>query len=430
MADRPQARELCRSSGGRQPVRAGKVADDGEFPEKTGTGGRLQRFDWDGKLLWDFKYASPDLMHHHDFAPLPNGNVLLIAWERIPRDEVLAAGRDPETLQGDSLWSERVVEIKPEGLTGGEIVWQWRLWDHIIQDFDEAKPRYGDPALHPELVDLNYVHLPGSDWIHMNAIDYHPGLDQILLSSRWFDEIWVIDHGTTTAEAAGHSAGRRGHGGDLLYRWGNAAAYQSGSVDERMLYRQHDANWIDEGLEGAGNILLFNNGNLSGLRRYSTVDEFTPPLLADGTYQREPDAPYGPNEFVWRYEDRQRLFSPRISGAQRLPNGNTLVCSGTQRTLVEVTPDREVVWVYIHPRRLEDLQKQELQEQQRREMAENPEIPEEFLPRDQRFLPDDDPDDSGFDEDDGGTLFNAIRYPLDYPAFRGRDLTNRETDAP
>ena len=67
-----------------------------------------------------------------------------------------------------------------------------------------------------------------------------------------FSEFWIIDHGTTTAQAAGHTGGRRGRGGDLLYRWGNPRAYRAGTKADRKLFAQHNAHWIPKGLPGAG----------------------------------------------------------------------------------------------------------------------------------------------------------------------------------
>jgi hypothetical protein len=117
----------------------------GEIFEGGGIGGRIQRLAWDGTVLWDFPYANEQVWHHHDFEPLPNGNVLLIAWERKTRDEVLAKGRDPALVQDGGLWPDHVVEVKPVGKTSGEIVWSWHIWDHLIQDLDPEKEGYGDP---------------------------------------------------------------------------------------------------------------------------------------------------------------------------------------------------------------------------------------------------------------------------------------------
>ena len=99
-----------------------------------------------------------------------------------------------------------------------------------------------------------------ADWTHFNSVDYNPELDQIVVSPREFGELWVIDRSTTIEEAAGRTGGNSGKGGSLLYRWGNPAAYKSGSRADQKLFYQHDPKWIPPGLPGAGNILVFNNG--------------------------------------------------------------------------------------------------------------------------------------------------------------------------
>ena len=121
-----------------------------------GAGGRVQEFDWDGQLLWDFKYVSETRLPHHDVTKLPNGNVLMVVWEKKTKEEVLAAGRRPELVGNAGLHPDYLIEVKPTGKTTGEIVWEWHLWDHLVQDHDRSKPNFGNVADHPELVDLNF----------------------------------------------------------------------------------------------------------------------------------------------------------------------------------------------------------------------------------------------------------------------------------
>lgn len=321
-----------------------KVFDTG------GAGGVIEEFDWAGDRVWEFVYDDAQHRAHHDIEPMPGGNVLVIAWEMVSEEAALAAGRDPSLLTQGELWIDHVVEVNP----AGQIVWEWHVRDHLVQDVDPDRDNYGDVAAHPELIDFNYQASGppgGADWNHTNAIDYNPELDQIMLSVRNFGEIWIIDHGTTTAEAASHSGGSAGRGGDLLYRWGNPAAYRAGDGDDQQLFVQHDAKWIEPGLAGAGNVLVFNNGTGRPGGDHSTVDELVLPTDGDGGYLREPDAAFGPDGPVWTYigDPASGFYADRISGAQRLPNGNTLICRGTDGYFFEVTPDLETVWVYISP---------------------------------------------------------------------------------
>ena len=119
--------------------------------------GRFQEFDWDGNLVWDFEYHSEKRMPHHDAIMLPNGNALLICWEMIDEKEAVARGRRPESVKGSHLQPDCLVEIKPTGKHSVEIIWEWRSWDHLIQDHDKTKPGYGKVAQHPELFDLNFT---------------------------------------------------------------------------------------------------------------------------------------------------------------------------------------------------------------------------------------------------------------------------------
>ena len=147
-----------------------------------GEGGRIEEFDWDGRLVWAFDHATREYQLHHDIKPMPNGHVLALMVERKSREEAVAAGFDPNQLEEDYLVPDAVVEIEPTPPKGGRIVWEWHVWDHLA--------RGADPAAHPELVDPRGT---GRNirpfWNHMNSLDYNPALDQIALSVRGNNEI-------------------------------------------------------------------------------------------------------------------------------------------------------------------------------------------------------------------------------------------------
>jgi len=317
--------------------------------DRGGAGGRVREIAPDGTVVWEFVLSDEFGRLHHDVDVLPNGNVLMIAWEIRSAEEAIAAGRDPEMLRDGELWPDRILEVQPTPPSGGRVVWEWRVWDHVIQDHDPTKENYGDVSAHPERIDLNFASAGGpADWNHTNSVAYNSRLDQIVLSVHEFSEIWVIDHSTTMGEAAGHDGGRFGRGGDLLYRWGNPQAYRAGTQSDQILYGQHDAQWIDEDLPGAGNLLLFNNGFHRPGDPWSAAAEITPPVTEDGTYVIQNGRTYGPKLPTWQYASAD-IYSPNISGAQRLPNGNTLICSGAGGCLTEVTQDGTVVWLYVNP---------------------------------------------------------------------------------
>jgi hypothetical protein len=356
-----------------------RPARDPELPFFTGggQGGRIQEFTWEGEMVWDFVVAGRQTMQHHDIAPLPNGNVLALVWERKSREEAVHAGRRPALVTEAGLWPDFVPEIEPRPPTGGKIVWEWHAWDHLIQDQDPARPDYSRVAEHPERIDVNgdqvlrgltdealerlqalgYVLRGASppdlraDHLHTNSIAYNPLLDQIALSVSRFNELWIIDHGTTTDEAKGRSGGRGGRGGDLLYRWGNPRAYGRGSVSDQRLFGQHDVRWIPAGEPGGGDLMVFDNGSGRPGGDYSSVVEITPPLADDRRYAVAPGAAFGPIRPTWTY----RAANPRsfvadfLSGAHRLPNGNTFICSGPTGRFFEVTPQGHSVWEYRNP---------------------------------------------------------------------------------
>lgn len=303
-----------------------------------GAGGMVEIIALDNSVSWSFQYADENVQAHHDVAMLPNGHILIAAWEKISAQAAIEAGRDPDLLAEGELWADHIIEVDPQT---SEIVWEWHVMDHLVQDQDASKDNYGDPAALPGKVNLNYVSGKAeADWTHINAIDYNAELDQILLSVHGFSEVWIIDHSISSAEAAGEA-------GDLLYRWGNPQAYGRGDAQDQQLFSQHDARWIPEGYPGAGNILIFNNGD-ARTRPYSSVEEIVVPVGEDGGYALDDGQPFGPESVTWHYqaEIAQDFFASRISGVQRLANGNTLICDGTSGKFFEVTPDGETAWEY------------------------------------------------------------------------------------
>ncbi len=317
------------------------------FPQP-GLGGRVELIDWAGNVTWHYTVSSATEAAHHDVIPMPNGNVLITVWEKKDSLEAVAQGRNPATL-GASLWPDKLIEVQPTTPGNGNIVWEWHTWDHLVQDFDSTKPNFGVVADHPELINLNYYD-PTSEvnWMHCNGIAYNATLDQIAVSSHRFDEIWLIDHSTTTAQAASHSGGNLGKGGDLLYRYGNPQTYNRGTVADQKFFGQHNIDWVPDGDMYAGMLQVFNNGNGRPAGPYSTLEIFAPET-DNGNYVLNPGQPYGPAAPTWTYQDIPNFYSQIISGFQRLPGNHTLVCEGATGTIFEMDSLQNTLWSYVNP---------------------------------------------------------------------------------
>ena len=312
----------------------------------------IQKFTWDGTLIWEYTCSGNDYKRHHDIEPLPNGNVLILVRENKTAAEAHQAGRDPSLLTTNVLFSEYIIEVSPTGLNTADIIWEWHAWDHLIQDFDPNVDNYGIVEEHAELVDINFTYNTVRDWIHGNAVDYNQEFDQILISSRNFSEIWILDHSTTTEEAMGHTEGTFGAGGDLLYRWGNPQSYRAGDETDQKYFVQHDGRWVENNLPGAGNILVFNNGEGRPDGDYSSADEIIPPVDTNGFYtQPAIGSAFLPVSQEWVYPENgsNPFYSQTISGAHRLLNGNTMICIGRLGHFIEVTSNDDIVWEYINP---------------------------------------------------------------------------------
>ncbi len=356
----------------------------------------MERLAPDSEILWSFEFSNEEHLQHHDFEVLPNGNILLIAWERRSTAQAIAAGRDPASLGEQGMWPDFLVEIRPTLPQGGEIVWEWHAWDHLIQEADPDLPHFGKVAEHPERININFggmdlrpQHIREEeeqlliglgyigeeeeeahpapepsrnrrdngpemrpDWLHTNAVAYNRERDLIALSIHHMSEIWVLDHSTTTEEAASSEGGQFGKGGDLLWRWGNPATYGLGGQKDQQLFSQHDVRWIPVGMPGAGDLTVFNNGQGRGAVPFSSVDQITPPWTVDEGFVRVAGLPFGPAAANWTYQAKRprEFFSGHISGAIRLADGNTLIASGEQGWMFEVNSEGERVWEYRIPK--------------------------------------------------------------------------------
>ena len=358
------------SPGNHRPGMSAYLLDDGALlrtanlgnnqpGEFTGGGsaGKVERISWEGELEWSWTYSSEFYRSHHDIEPLSNGNFLMIAWEYRNESEAAEAGKYPQddssrALGTSSVWPDRIIEVKPIGTDNAEIVWQWTFWDHLIQDYDPTKANYGVVSEHPELLDVNFIDASGSasggrDWLHCNGIDYNPILDQIAISCKNTNEIYIIDHSTNTEEAAGHTGGNSGMGGDILYRYGNPESYQRGGPEDQVSFAQHDIQWIQPGFPDEGKLMLFNNGNGRDTL-YSSVDVIETPINGY-LYDINSEDPFGPNNLSWTWDVGTEMYSSAISGSTRLSNGNTLITFGMQGTLIEVDYSGKIVWKYISP---------------------------------------------------------------------------------
>ncbi len=315
----------------------------------------LREIDWDGNVVWEWIPGPQEGSLHHDFVRLPNGNTMTNAWEHISKEEAIAGGRNPKQTTDKGLAPDVIYEIDP----GGKVVWKWKAWDH----------RGMNSIKH---LDVNFItavlpqhRFANPDWTHFNTIDYNSETGQILVDSREFGEFYIIDHKT----------------GEIVYRWGNPNAYGGGdpptftTSGNQILYGPHDAHWIKESLPGAGNILIYNNGWARPPVNYSSVVEMDPKT----------------GEIIWEYKSKSEnsFYSHHISGAQRLPNGNTMICSGNHGHIFEVTKEGEVVWEYINP-------------------VTSGGIKGWF-------------DDAGFEANN--MVFRAHRYGPDYPGLKGKKLT-------
>jgi hypothetical protein len=387
-----------------------------------------KELDWNGNVVWTYTEKRSNYHPHHDFVKIYNPKLgdstfMYIANKDYTAAQCLAAGANPASSSYTGVQLDVVVEVN----RAGRIIWEWAFFDHIVQEFDATKTAtYGVVKNTPGRININMSGNPlKSDWLHCNSMDYNEQLDQVVINSV-HGEFYVIDHGNTFLknDSAGSIALAASSKGDFLYRFGDPAKYGQGSspsfstnpektsTGHKQIGGAHDIQWIKSGLPGAGNFLVFNNGqNLFELTPQSYIVEINPYLNASGVktsaYVNPPDAGYNivnpansnlmkekkniSKQVVWNYSSKNNtsFFSTIGSSAQRLPNGNTFVCAMNSGHFFEVYPtDTSVVWEYINPFTRTGIRK----------------IKTDTYPTD-------------------NAAFRAYRYTADHPALVGHDLT-------
>lgn len=332
---------------------------------------RIERRAWNNSFRGWTRYNAPDIELVYEVIPMSNGHILSLGRQFISESEFVDLGYNLNTGRPDRV--DVVLEIDPET---DEIVWQWNIKDHVIQERDSTLANYGSIADNPNKLNMDAI--ATFDWtvgesFMINGFDYNEELDLIALSVRKISEVIIIDHSTTTEEARGDSGGYHNRGGDILFRWGNDQNYGMGNESDRKLYFQHNPNWIEYG-EHKGKLIMFNNG-LSA-RDYSSAEIIDPAVDEDGRFIAPGSGPFGLNEQT--ISINETTFGPSFlsgytSGAKVLPNGNIFITEGQNSRLIEINPEGDMVWEYTVPQ--------------------------------------------------GGYIFRAEKYPIDYPAFDNRDLT-------
>ena len=354
-----------------------------------------EELDWNGNIVWQYTESRTNYHGHHDFAKIYNPKLgdstfIYIANKDLTSAQCLAAGCD-STQTYTNPQMDAIVEVN----RAGKVIWEWWFFNHVVQDKYPAKPNYGVVANTPGRINLNIAgNSVKNDWLHCNSLDYNQDKDLIVINSV-HGEFYVIDHGNTFVvnDSAASIALATSTTGDFLYRFGDPAKYNQGSppsvatnwekatAGNKQIGGAHDIQWIKPGLPGAGNFLVFNNAeNLFELTPQSYIIEINPYLTSTGststTFVNPPLAGYNvvsspdanlmkekknvSKQIVWMYSSKNNTsFYNTIGGSgQRLPNGNTLVCSMNDGHFFEVHPsDTTIVWEYINPMTRDGIKK-------------------------------------------------------------------------
>jgi hypothetical protein len=323
----------------------GVIAPVGARPPHQESLALVQR-DFDGDLVWRFDHNEQvetrdgeklwSARQHHDWqrADFPASYFSPEARPARTGAKTLllthTSHSDPDVSTAP-LEDDRLIEVSWDGA----IVWQWRAADHI-GEFGFADDARAVIQAAPGFDAAR----GGFDWLHINSAIY-------LGPNRWFDggdARFAPEHVLISSRQASLLA-IVGRDGRIVWRLGPDFGASPELRAIGQIIGQHHAHLIPKGLPGAGNLLLFDNGGSSGYG-------FSTPIAPNGVgafaraYSRVLEIDPVTLKLIWSYVARSQFFSTNISGAQRLPNGNTLITEGAPGRVFEVTNAGRIVWEY------------------------------------------------------------------------------------
>ncbi len=318
--------------------------------EAGGAGGKIQFINWSGEIIWENQFANDEFAQHHDVEVLPNGNLLILMWERKSQEEAIQAGK---VLHTGDFWSEKIIEIELLEDNDFNIIWEWSLWNHLVQDIDSNYNNFGNIAENSGKLDINYALISNEgplppqftnpDFIHLNSLDYSEELDLILFSSRKTCEIYVIDHSTSISESNDSIGGNYGKGGDFLYRWGNQSIYDHGESEDKKLFAPHSATWTSN-----SSIMVFNNGVNRPGNNYSSIIEIEF-QIEDNLFNYSSDFGYYPEFPTIEYNLNENYFTQTQGGAFKIANENIIATISNAQKILEISSDGNILWEYDYP---------------------------------------------------------------------------------
>jgi len=316
----------------------------------------LEVRDWNNQLSWTYCLPESEFGTEsdlwYDFYPLSNGNFLLMLKKHYDHAELVALEFLSPPQNG--LKGMSIIEVEPNGVNTGIIRWEWNLFDHLVQDLAPSLSNYGVIAQNPGRYDISLM-LGTSTYqsTHFNGLHYNEDLKHIILSDWHEDEVFIIKHNSETDQSGQLIEDPSGPAGDFIFRWGNPQNYDKGDASDQKLFGQHDPDFIPNNyFMHGGKISIYNN-------KYNDNEQGAPVIIdpdwntSTQKYETDANGSYLPQDFDYFWTgaviDGATLFTHNRGGCQVLPNGNIFITESITGTLLEVTPNDDVVWVYRNP---------------------------------------------------------------------------------